>query len=128
MHVGATALNEVLTLEVMNSLNGRGDQLREQLNVLFREAEVPLMFIGAGSVMNLHLTREPLQQKNRNPLSAEIAKLYHRFLLNEGIWIAARGLIALNIALNEDTYKALIDATAAFVKRYQKELQALPEH
>jgi len=128
MHVGATALNEVLTPEVMNTLNGRGDQLREQLNALFREAEVPLMFIGAGSVMNLHLSREPLQQKNRNPLSAEISKLYHRFLLNEGIWIAARGLIALNIALDEATYTALIDATAAFVKRYQKQLQALPEH
>ncbi|NIB42478.1 aminotransferase class III-fold pyridoxal phosphate-dependent enzyme [Pseudomaricurvus alkylphenolicus] len=125
MHAGAVALTEILTAEVMDSLNQRGDLLRAQLNKIFEEAEVPLLFTGGGSVMNLQLTRTPLLQKNRNPLSAEVAKLYHRFLLDRGIWLAVRGMIALNIAMDAEAYQALLHATSAFANHYQKQLQAL---
>ncbi len=125
MNLGATALEEILTKEVMDSLNRSGDELRNKLNRLFEEADVPLIFTGGGSVMNLHLATQELSELNRNPLSSEVCKLYHRFLLNQGIWIAPRGLISLSIALEKQEFNRLLEETANFIRTYLADLRAL---
>ena len=75
--------------------------------------------------MNLHLATATPIAKNTNPLSAEICKLYHRFLLNEGIWVAGRGLIALSIETTDEGIETLIEKTNDFVSQYRSGLQAL---
>jgi len=125
MNVGAASLSNVLTKDVMVMLNEQGDNLREQLNKIFYDAEVPLVFTGGGSVMNLHLAKATPISKNTNPLSAEICKLYHRFLLNEGIWIAPRGLIALSIETTDKGIHILIEKTNDFISQYRADLKGL---
>jgi len=125
MNLGATALEEILTKEVMDTLNKSGDDLRNQLNQLFEDADVPLIFTGGGSVMNLHLAKQQLLEVNRNPVSSDMCKLYHRFLLDKGIWIAPRGLISLSIAIGSQELDRLLKETAAFIRTYDAELRAL---
>ena len=75
--------------------------------------------------MNLHLAKKTPVEKNDNPLSKKVCNLYHRYLLNEGIWIATRGLIALSTELDDRAINTLIDKTAAFVQVYRSNLQNL---
>ncbi|MBL4836557.1 MAG: aminotransferase class III-fold pyridoxal phosphate-dependent enzyme [Kordiimonadaceae bacterium] len=125
MKVGAKSLNTILTKEAMTALNEKGEALRIHLNQLFDTANVPLVFTGGGSVMNLHLARTPPTQKNTNPLSKELCALFHKFLLNEGIWVATRSLIALSLETTDQAVSALIKATEKFIDRYAAELKAL---
>jgi glutamate-1-semialdehyde 2,1-aminomutase len=61
MAAGLAGLTEIYTPEAAHTLNARGDALRQQLNALCLRHEVPMQFTGLGSMMNVHMTAEPMR-------------------------------------------------------------------
>jgi glutamate-1-semialdehyde 2,1-aminomutase len=116
MTAGLTALTEVYTPAAAAALNGRGEALRERLSGLARAAGVPVWITGAGSMMAVHFTRVPprcaADADTADPLLAE---LLFFDLLERGIHIARRGMVALSLPVGDAECDALADAFAAFL-------------
>ncbi|WOE75488.1 aspartate aminotransferase family protein [Alterisphingorhabdus coralli] len=114
MIAGYVALTQILTAERIDTANALGDGLRKQLNALCAKHKAPLVWSGQGSVLALHLgTTEP-KRFNPPPLSAEIRALFHAHMLDQGFWIAGRGMLALSV----ETQRAHIDGFADCVERF----------
>src|ERR1041384_2051856 len=104
MSAAGTGLPRVLTPEASTTLNARGDRLRESLAALFRETGAPLRVSGLGSLMAIHPIAPPED-------AAKIKQILFFDLLERGIYLAPRGLIALSLPVGD----AEIDAAIAAV-------------
>jgi glutamate-1-semialdehyde 2,1-aminomutase len=118
MAAGLTGLTEIYTPTAAQTLNARGDQLRRQLNDLCLRHEVPVQFTGIGSMMNVHMTADPI----RSPAdaargNADLRELFYFDLLEAGLWIAHRGMINLSLPLREAEYDTLVGAVEGFINR-----------
>lgn len=124
MRAGLAALTEVLTREVMEDMNRRGDRLRARLNDIVTRRSVPLVFSGAGSVMALHSgTRVPLRPVTDSRTDA-IRHLLHMHLLRGGFWSARRGMLALSAANTDAQTDALAACVETFIDHYHNLLVA----
>jgi glutamate-1-semialdehyde 2,1-aminomutase len=101
MAAGLAAIREVLTPAALDALNARGDRLRGDLARLFTETGAPYRISGLGSLMNIH----PLAT---GTTGNALRKLLHFDLLERGIYIASRGLIALSLPLTDEDVAGLI--------------------
>ncbi len=106
----AAAAISMLTGEALDSLNRRGDRLREAILALFRQSGAPFTVTGLGSLMNIH----PTGPRERLPGLREILFLD---LAADGIYIAARGLIALSLAITDQDTSMLLEAIGRFIER-----------
>ncbi|UUZ68561.1 aminotransferase class III-fold pyridoxal phosphate-dependent enzyme [Polaromonas sp. P2-4] len=114
MAAGLAGLTQVLTPAALDTLNLRGERLRERLNAVFAQHAVGLQFTGLGSVMQLHATARPL----RNPADMagaddRIKALLFFDLLERGVFLARRGLVALSLPFGDaeaDTFVSALDA------------------
>lgn len=131
--VGCTLLDENL----LNELNSKGEALHKEINDVFRWANItgdipiapisddmhsathahrpPKMFVsGRGSLMVIHFAgpdRETLQA------------LFYMHMIERGIWIAARGFIALNIEIHTIHTQQFILALTEFCERWADHLK-----
>jgi glutamate-1-semialdehyde 2,1-aminomutase len=101
MSAVVAALSEVLTPEMLNELNERGDRLRESLNAIFESSQTGLQVTGIGSLMNVR--GQP----------AEVELFFHA-MLDDGWYLARRGFIALSIEIDD----TLVDAFVAAAQRW----------
>lgn len=114
MAAGLAGLTQVLTPAALDALNQRGEHLRERLNGVFKRHAVGLQFTGLGSVMQLHATAKPL--RNAADLAGaddRIKALLFFDLLERGIFLARRGLVALSLPFGDaeaDEFVAALDA------------------
>lgn len=117
MAAGLAGLTQVLTPVALEAMNQRGERLREQLNGVFQRHAVGLQFTGLGSVMQLHATDRPL--RNAADLAGtddRIKALLFFDLLERGIFLARRGLVALSLPFGDvqaDEFVAALDAVVA---------------
>ncbi len=81
-------LGEVLTDELIASVNERGDRLRESLNEIFAATDRPLSVRGVGSLMAVHGPDETME-------------LFFHAVLDHGWYLARRGFIALSIEITD---------------------------
>jgi glutamate-1-semialdehyde 2,1-aminomutase len=102
MHAGVVALTELLTPAAIESFNADGDRLRARLGDVFAERGLPLLVTGIGSTMALHVGTEAPTRFGAHPLAADVRRLFHLGLLNEGQWVASRGMIATSLATTPD--------------------------
>jgi glutamate-1-semialdehyde 2,1-aminomutase len=79
------------------------------LSVFSRNA-APFTVTGLGSLMNIH----PLAPA---PVAGDLRKLLFLELAAAGIYLAARGLIALSLAITEDDIARLVGALEGFLHR-----------
>ena len=99
------------------ALNKFGDGLRERLNAAVRRKGIAMQFTGIGSMIGVHMTRQPIRN------AADAAKghsglldLCYFDLLARGIWFAKRGMMALSIALDEADGDRLVGAVEEFAE------------
>lgn len=117
MAAGLAGLTQVLTPSALETLNQRGERLREQLNDVFRRHAAGLQFTGLGSVMQLHTTDRPL--RNAADLAGaddRLKALLFFDLLERGIFLARRGLVALSLPFGDaqaDEFVAALEAVVA---------------
>lgn len=116
MTAGLTAITEVYTPAAAAALNARGDRLRERLAGLARSAGVPVWVTGAGSMMAVHFTPAPprcaADADAADPLPRELLFLD---LLERGIHIARRGMVALSLPVGDAECDALAEAFEVFL-------------
>ena len=119
MVAGLTGLTKVFTPEVCTALNSRGDVLRETLNAMCRNAGVTLQFSGVGSLMNAHVTPNPIRT-TADILTGDMVMrdvLFHH-LLSEGFYAARRGFVALTLVVTDDDLEGYIASIGSFIDRY----------
>jgi glutamate-1-semialdehyde 2,1-aminomutase len=117
MHAGVVALTELLTPSVMTTLNDDGDRLRRRLGCVFAERDVPLVVTGIGSTMAVHVGTVAPTRHTLRPGAVDIRRLLQLGLLNDGQWIAPRGMIATSLA----TTPSQVDELVAVVERWTDE-------
>ena len=108
MHAGVVALTELLTPAAMAALNDDGDRLRGRLNDVFRDRGLPLVVTGIGSTMAVHVGAEAPQRFVTHPAAAPVRRLFHLELLNDGQWVASRGMLATSLATTADQVDELV--------------------
>ncbi len=115
--VGVAAMGEVLTDELLNQLNSRGDQLRIDLNKIARDHGTCIQFTGLGSLLGMHTTPSPIHSTaDLKDSDDRIMELIFLDLLEQGYYIARRGFIALMLPVGDAEIEGFINAFSAVVK------------
>ena len=107
---GATTL-ELLTNEVVQLLNHKGEYLRRQIRETFEDFGLPARVTGLGSLFAIHLTSQPVRSY-RDTMGAD-AKLRHRIFLalfREGVLIDPRGVGCISVAIGEAEIERFVDS------------------
>jgi glutamate-1-semialdehyde 2,1-aminomutase len=108
MHAGVVSLTELLTPDAMAAFNADGDRLRARLGEVFSARGLPLAVTGLGSTMALHVGAEAPTRFGAHPRAADVRRLFHLGLLNDGQWVASRGMIATSLATTPDQVDELV--------------------
>ena len=119
MAAGAAGLSRLYTADVAREMNARGDRLREQLNAICVERNVPLQFTGRGSLMNLQAGRHAIRSvKDLLPEGNSVKDLFFFHMVEHGIYLARRGFIVLSMPITEQETGRLLSAFDTLVERY----------
>ena len=102
MTVGHVAMTEIYTPEACTALNARGERLRDRLNDLFMRYQVRMKAMGQGSMIAVH----PMAGDINSPEDLEksdkrLRQLLFLDLLDDGVYMAERGFMALSLMLTE---------------------------
>ena len=116
MTAGLTGLTEVYTADAADALNRRGDRLRDRLNMACRTADVPMQFTGYGSMLAVHMTREPVTSPEvAAQADPKLKELFFFDMLAHGIWLARRGMMTLSLPIGDAECDALVAAVEEFL-------------
>jgi glutamate-1-semialdehyde 2,1-aminomutase len=117
MAAGHAGLTQVYPPDVAEQHTARGDALRDRLNDAFGRSGAPYQVIGVGTLMNIHATRAPIRGVDDLAGADErLRELLFLDLLDRGYYIAARGYLALSLAVTDeqlDGFVAAIDEAAS---------------
>jgi glutamate-1-semialdehyde 2,1-aminomutase len=116
--VAGIATLELLTPPVIERLNRRAAQLRDEIRAAFREAGVTAQITGLGSLFAMHFTGNPVRGYP-DTLEANTGLRHQVFLglYNEGILIDPRGVGNLSTALSEEEIQRLPAALRTVLRR-----------
>jgi glutamate-1-semialdehyde 2,1-aminomutase len=106
MAAGTAAVGGVLTAEALEALNRRGDRLRERVLEVFDRAGGAFTVTGLGSLMTLH-------SRGAGRRAACLRQLLFLDLVSAGVYLAARGFIALSLAVGDadvDFFLAVLES------------------
>lgn len=119
MAAGIAGLSKVYTAEAAVALNARGDRLRDGLNALARERGVAVQFTGLGSLMNMHPAADTVTSpQDAMRCDGRLRDLFFFHLVEEGIYQARRGLVALMLPVEDGDIDHYLAATGRFFDRY----------
>jgi len=131
---------KLLTPEILDALNERGDAMRGEIDTILRVHGIydgctvpsapvvddamhqavnagrpPKMYIkGVGSLMCMHFA---------GPDREELQGLFWHHMLENGIYIAQRGFIALSIEITQKHVESFVSAVEEFATRWGNELR-----
>jgi glutamate-1-semialdehyde 2,1-aminomutase len=102
---GGIAALELLTAEEIERLNGLGERLRDGINAIGEELGLAVRATGVGSLVNLHLVGSEIHRYRDGVGAAEPerTRLLHLAMLNEGLFMARRGLMGMSTPMSEET-------------------------
>ena len=120
MTAGHAGLTEIFTPEARLALNERGEGLRQAINDLFMRYQAAMQATGMGSMLTLH----PMAGAIVKPEDAErgdikLKRLLYLDLLDQGIYIAERGFLALSLMVSGPDTGRFLAALESFIKRYR---------
>ena len=118
MNVGHVAMTEIYTPEACSALNARGDRLREKLNDLFMRYQVKMKAMGQGSMIVIH----PMSGEINSPHDIEhtdkrLRQLLFLDLLEDGIYMAERGFMALSLMVTDADCDRLVGAVERYITK-----------
>jgi glutamate-1-semialdehyde 2,1-aminomutase len=125
MAAGLAGLTQVLSAEALETLNARGQRLRSAAHAVFAAHRVGLQFTGLGSVMQLQpLTGTLRSADDLKGADDRVKALLFFELLERGIFLARRGLVALSLPFGDAESQAFISALDAAVATHRGVLPA----
>jgi glutamate-1-semialdehyde 2,1-aminomutase len=102
---------EALTPEVYARLNSLGEQVRSRLSELFSRLGVAVQVTGFGSLFNLHFTADEITDYQSSRAGAnEQSRAAMLALLNEGVFLAPRGMGCISTPMTDAEIDALVGA------------------
>ncbi len=117
MAAGVAGLRDVYTASAAVALSARGDALRQRLNRVAQEARFPMQFTGLGSMMNVHMCPGSVRSvRDLERSTRALADLFYFQALNDGVWLARRGMINLSLAIGDAEGDWLVRAAEAFIE------------
>ncbi len=120
MTAGHAGLTEIFTPEACVALNERGDALRHALNDLFMRYQASMQATGVGSMITLHPIATPIiGPGDMEKADMRLKRLLYLDLLDQGIYVAERGFMALSLVIAESDTQRLLAAMEGFIKRYR---------
>ncbi len=113
---GVAALTEVITPDALDAVFALGESLRARVAGILGDAHVPMCVTGMGSMFTIHTVAGPVASPADLAGSDHGAKevLFHE-LLERGIYLAGRGMVALSLAITPADCDAFVDAVAEVV-------------
>ena len=115
MAAGVAALTEVLDADILHATNRRGDNLRDRLNAVFVNHQMPMCITGVGSLMNIHGIAGPVGSASDLADSDDrLKELLFFHLIAAGIYTARRGFIALSIEITDEDVDRVVAAVESF--------------
>ncbi|KAH8883210.1 PLP-dependent transferase [Thozetella sp. PMI_491] len=119
LNAGYVGLSEVYTEEASIALNKRGDDLRQQLNDVFRGTR--FCVTGRGSLMCIHATTSGLRAEQISckddvlPVEDNALKeLFWLEMLEAGWWVQSRGTIALSLVFPQEALDLFVEEVRKF--------------
>lgn len=110
LSAGIAGLSNVYTALEATNLNARGDSFRTRLNDICNDMGVPVQFTGCGSVMNMHVVAGRIRNfRDTQTGSTELRDLIFFDLIERGIYLARRGLIALSMSIGDAEIETFVD-------------------
>ena len=120
MAAGLAGLRRVLTPHALETLNARGERLRQSMNDEFAKQQVAMQFTGLGSIMTVHATNRPLRSPADLAGSDSRAKdLLYYALIERGVFMARRGFIALSLPFGDAQAQMFSAALADAVREHR---------
>jgi glutamate-1-semialdehyde 2,1-aminomutase len=125
MAAGLAGLRELWTPAAVETLNRRGEHLRERCNALFLDRGLALQCTGLGSLMTLHATDRPLHgHADLAGTDQRIKDLIYFGLLERSVFMARRGFIALSLPFGDAEVEQLLAALDEVLASYADVLPA----
>lgn len=117
LSAGVAGLRDVYTPAAALALNARGEALRSRLNAVARKARFPLQFTGIGSMINVHMCAGAVRSvRDLEGSHTALSQLFHFHMLENGIWLARRGMVNLSLPIGDAQCDRLVEAVEAFVE------------
>jgi glutamate-1-semialdehyde 2,1-aminomutase len=121
MTAGHAGLREVFTPEACLALNARGEALKARLNEMFIQRQARMQVTGVGSLLTLHpLGGEIADADTAAKADMRLKRLIYFHLLEDGIYLAERGFMALSLVLDDREFEALEASLDRFVTCYRE--------
>jgi glutamate-1-semialdehyde 2,1-aminomutase len=120
MTAGFEGLTEIYTPDASIKLNSSGETLKARLNDMLMQHQARFQVTGTGSLMTLHpLVGELTTPEQLSKADQRLRRLLYLHMLDDGIYIAERGSMALSMALGKTEHDALLASVERFVTRYR---------
>ena len=120
MTAGHAGITEIYTPEACVALNERGEKLRHAINDLCMRYQAAMQATGVGSMLTLHLIAGAIvKPEDTERGDNRLKRLLYLDLLDQGIYIAERGFMALSLVVTPPDTQRLLDALESFIKRYR---------
>jgi glutamate-1-semialdehyde 2,1-aminomutase len=120
MTAGEVGLTKVYTPAAAVALSASGEKLKARLNEMLMQHQARLQVAGIGSLLTIHpLLGELTTPQQLAAADHRLRRLLYLHLLDDGIYVAERGSMALSLALGEAEHDALLSSVAGFVARYR---------
>jgi glutamate-1-semialdehyde 2,1-aminomutase len=116
-------MDEVLTDDALNAMNGLGDGVRDGVNALARRHGLPVQATGVGSIFGIHFHDGAIRniadldagEHGREAKIAALKKLFHLDLFEAGIYISRRVMGNLSLATTPADTRRLLEAVDEFM-------------
>ncbi|WP_051014732.1 aspartate aminotransferase family protein [Teichococcus cervicalis] len=119
---GVVALGEVFGPAEAEALFARGEALRAALNRAV--AGTRMQFTGMGSMLCPHFRPMPIPRAYAaTPEEEQLRELFFLDMMQAGLYLARRGMMALSLPVGEAECAALVEAVAGFAERRRAVLQ-----
>jgi glutamate-1-semialdehyde 2,1-aminomutase len=129
MSAGLVGARDVYTPEACRSLNARGDWLRDQLNDLGSSTGIAFQATGVGGVLNTHWTAGPITHPGHVvPISAPVRRLFQLEMIENGYFVAQRGMINLSLPIEQGDLGGFVKAAGEFLARHAAMLPRAEVH
>ena len=127
---GKVAMGEVFTPPVADALFERGEAMRRRLNEACARGGSAMHFTGLGSMAAPHFRAGPVDRPYQlTPAEEGLRELFFFEMLEAGIYLARRGMVALTLPTTDADLDRFVDAVAGFVENNAHFLRDLsPAH